>query len=117
MKKKKKIFSKGTMQMKRKFFIKGNEWKVIYQKGLIESTGNQGECHYDTRQIVIDESLRVNEKVLTLRHELFHAALKELHVTESEGISLQHQEIIADGFEEIFTKLFDWRWKLGPKVK
>lgn len=106
---------KTVGNIRRKFAIKGHEWKVIYVHNLScpEDGPLRGLCDPDNRTISIERQLSPELKWRTFTHELVHAVEFELHIQLPDGIS----EVLADGIDDVFNTLFDFTWKGSRRTR
>jgi len=94
-----------------KINIKGQEYLVVYVD-RVDSDDNDGECDRVKKKIKIKKSLGEAERQATLIHELFHAVLAEVCV--SELISVDLEEIIV---ENLSTYIIRFLKELCEKEK
>jgi hypothetical protein len=103
---------KTAGNIRRKFKIKGHEWRVIYVRNLThpEHGPCAGDCDPDTRTISIEWQLKPEVKFRTFFHELMHAIAFESHATEAGGVHGILGELIAEGSTDVILKLFELEW-------
>ena len=64
-----------------------------------------GQCHRENHQIWISSTLEDKEIASTCLHELFHAALHRVSVTQA--ITPELEEVIVDTLSNVLTENFD----------
>lgn len=76
--------------------IFGVKFKIVRDKKLDE-LGLAGQLHYHDKKIVISSSLKGEDYMHTLLHEMFHAVIRRTSIIQSD---LHHdlEEIIVDSF-------------------
>ena len=111
--------AKSAANIRKRFKIKGHEWRVRYKHNLTDPDFGpcEGLCVPAERVIYIELKLSPDLKWRRFMHELWHAIEAELHITLDDITS----EIIADGLPDVMIALFDIDWRNSrvrkPKVK
>lgn len=75
----------------------------------LKEHGVHGLCNVETKQILIDKSLKGDQYTETILHELFHAVFHECSIYQT--VSNDVEEILVDVFAKAVVKNF----KVVPK--
>lgn len=99
--------SGDVMKLPRSIVIKGQRWRVCQRKELFDDDGDscEGLCDYSEKKIFIKRGLKAEEKALTFVHEVFHAAMHELHI----DLGHEMNESVTDGVTSILNEHFKFR--------
>jgi hypothetical protein len=104
--------------IRRKFKIKGNEWRVFFAFDLRNDIGEKvdGLCDPTKRTIFIERTVKNNEKWDIFFHELIHAIHFETHATEDGGVDGFLGEVLAEGMTQVLHDLFLIQWR-GARIR
>lgn len=112
---------KTTGNIRRRFSIKGKEWRVLYVHNLTHPEHGPclGDCDPDTRTIKIERQQKPEAKFRTFIHELFHAIHYESHATEAGGVHGILGEVLAESCTDVMLELFtlDWQGRRQARKK
>ncbi len=89
--------------------IKGKSWKILRRWGLsLDGKKAWGLCDASNRTIILEQGLTRDEIFPVLLHEINHAIFHELHI---QTVELGVEEIVVEGFKDVYLDLFSLRWK------
>lgn len=99
------------MRIPKHIDVKGKRWKISYKWNLADDDGTKcdGLCEYKTRTIWLDRAIPKSERPQVFLHELVHALIYELHLTD--GLPNELEEVLAEGFSQYFLETFNVRLK------
>ena len=80
-----------------------NVFGTVYKIKRTKNFEHMGLCHRDTKLIEIDAALKGSELKQTYLHEVFHALMDELGITEI--VDDQLEEIICESFSKMVLKI------------
>lgn len=96
------------MKVPKKLSVFGREYKIVFKKGLSDSTGNLDGLCCPNGIIYLDDSLKGSNLAVTLEHEKVHALLDRSGI--SPQISDDLEEIIAVVFSQYMVESFNIRY-------
>lgn len=95
------------MKLPRSIDVYGKKWSIKYRWNPKDDDGNHalGLCVYDSREIIIDQGSKKEERLPIFLHELFHAIIYELKLRQT-SLTSDVEEIIVDNFAEYLNENF-----------
>ena len=100
------------MRYPKKFLIFGKSYRIVEKPKVFDDDGTrcEGLLDFDVGIISIESTMSSQQKTQTLLHEIFHATVKRLGMTQAD-LSDDLEEIIVDNFATVITEIFNLSFK------